>query len=483
MIRSLSLFLCCGLLSLSAWGLSLSPLQKDPYLGDMETFVDKGVVRVLVAADLGFYYIEGGRPKGIIAELLYNYEQQLKKRSSLLKVQIIPVARDELIPSLTKGFGDLAVSNLTVTPKRELQVDFSAPLSDKVQELFISNKKHPPITEIAQLSGVKVWVRSSSSYFESLQKINAQLDEQDLPPMLIEFIEETMQDFELVEMINQDYITLTVLDGHKARLWQDVLDNIQLHNDFPIREDASVAWAMRKNSPELKSSVNKFIKTAKSGTLLGNVLYGKYIENTGWLKRILNPNKIEKLESLSDVFEEYSQLYGFDSLMMSAQGFQESGLDQSKVSPKGAVGVMQVLPSTAKDPNVNIPDIYNVENNIHAGIKYMRFIKDRYFDDDSISPDNQVYFSLAAYNAGPANIRRMRSLAAKHGYDPNQWFHNVELITRRNISREPVDYVANINRYYVIYKQLEEIHEHEKANNAATLTTVPRQFERNEKED
>ncbi|MGR5541959.1 transglycosylase SLT domain-containing protein, partial [Vibrio campbellii] len=116
------------------------------------------------------------------------------------------------------------------------------------------------------------------------------------------------------------------------------------------------------------------------------------------------------------------------------------------------------------------PDIYNVENNIHAGIKYMRFIKDRYFDDDSISPDNQVYFSLAAYNAGPANIRRMRSLAAKHGYDPNQWFHNVELITRRNISREPVDYVANINRYYVIYKQLEEIHEHEKANNAATLT-------------
>ncbi len=483
MIRTLSLLLCCGLLSLGAWGLSLSPLQKDPYLGDMKTFIDKGVVRVLVSADLGFYYIEAGRPKGIIAELLYNYEQQLKRQSPQLKVQIIPVARDELIPSLTKGFGDLAVANLTVTPKRALQVDFSDPLSDKVKEFFISNKEHAPITTLEQLSGEKVWVRSSSSYFESLQRINAELDAKDLSPMLIEFIEETMQDFELIEMINQDHINLTVLDGHKAQLWLDVLDNIQIHKALPLREEASIAWAMRKNSPELMASVNKYIKTAKSGTLLGNVLYGKYIDNTGWLKRILNPSKIEKLESLSDVFEQYSDQYGFDSLMMSAQGFQESGLDQTKVSPRGAVGVMQVLPSTAKDPNVNIPNIYTVENNIHAGIKYMRFIKDRYFDDEAISPDNQVYFSLAAYNAGPANIRRMRNLAAKHGYDPNQWFHNVELITRRNISREPVDYVANINRYYVIYKQLEEIHEHEEANNAATLTTSPRQFERNERED
>ncbi|MDR9828042.1 lytic transglycosylase F [Vibrio sp. FNV 38] len=449
----------------------------------MDSFVERGVVRVLVAADLGFYYIEDGRPKGIIAELLYNYELQLKKRSSFLKIQIIPVARDELIPSLTKGFGDIAVANLTVTPKRSLQVDFSQPLSDKVTELFISNKQHPKIINLEQLSGKKVWIRSSSSYFESLQKINAQLNEQNLSPLLIEFIEETMQDFELIEMVNQDIIDLTVLDGHKAQLWLDVLDNIQIHSAFPIRENAKVAWAMRKNSPELMTSVNNFIKTAKSGTLLGNVLYGKFIENTGWLKRVLNPNKIEKLESLSNLFEAYSEQYGFDSLMMAAQGFQESGLDQGKVSPKGAVGIMQVLPSTAKDPYVNIPDIYNVENNIHAGVKYMRFIKDRYFDDEAISPDNQVYFSLAAYNAGPGAIRRMRRLAEKNGYDPNQWFHNVELITRRNISKEPVDYVANINRYYVIYKQLEEIHEHEQANNAATLTTTPRQHEHNEKQD
>ncbi|MGL6316561.1 transglycosylase SLT domain-containing protein [Vibrio sp. WXL103] len=477
------LMVLCTCLSLNAWGLALAPLQKDPYLGDMDTFIEKGVVRVLVSADLGFYYVESGRPKGIVAELLYNYEQQLKKRSAYLKIQVIPVARDDLIPSLTKGYGDLAVANLTITPKRSLQVDFSDPLTNTVRELFITDKAHSPITSIEQLSGEEVWVRSSSSYFESLQKINAQLHQRDLPPMLIEFVEETLQDYELLEMINQGHISKTVLDGHKAKLWLDVVDNIQIHDTLPLRENGQIAWAMRKQSPQLKSSVNKFIKTAKAGTLLGNVLYGKYIQNTSWLKQILNPTKIERLESLSGIFETYSERYGFDSLMISAQSFQESGLDQSKVSRAGAVGIMQILPSTAKDPNVNIPNIYEVENNIHAGVKYMRFIKDRYFDDDSITADNQVYFALAAYNAGPGNIRRMRRLAEKNGYDPNQWFHNVEIVTRRNISREPVEYVANINRYYVIYKQLEEIYEHEESNNAATLTTKPRLSERNQRED
>jgi membrane-bound lytic murein transglycosylase MltF len=132
---------------------------------------------------------------------------------------------------------------------------------------------------------------------------------------------------------------------------------------------------------------------------------------------------------------------------------------------------MQVLPSTASDPNVDIPDIYQVENNIHAGVKYMRFIKSRYFNDDDIQPDDQVYFALAAYNAGPANIRKMRRLAEQNGYDPNKWFRNVEIIARRNIGKEPVHYVSNINRYFVIYKQLKSLKQ--LRENQAAQTQLP----------
>ncbi|MGD8116336.1 transglycosylase SLT domain-containing protein [Vibrio sp. TRT 29B02] len=457
----------------NAHALSLSPLQKQPYFGDLSQLEKKGAIRVLVAADLGFYYIEDGRPKGILAELLYHFEKELRQRSSYFNLQVIPVHRDELLPALVDGYGDLAVANLTVTETRIEQVAFSDPVLTGVEELLITHKDETPIEQLSQLSGRDIWVRASSSYFESIQKLNQKLEQQSLPPITVRFVEETLQDYELIEMVNQGHVPATVLDSHKSELWLKVMENIQIHSSLPLRTDGEVAWAMRQQSPQLAAFVNQYLKDYRSGTLLGNVIYAKYLDNTNWLKRILNPNHINKLDSLSPIFDLYSEQYRFDSLMISAQGFQESGLDQSKVSHKGAVGVMQVLPSTAKDPNVNIPDIYQVDNNIHAGVKYMRFIKDRYFNDDNILPDDQVYFTLAAYNAGPANIRKMRRLAEQNGYDPNKWFRNVEIMARRNIGREPVHYVSNINRYFVIYKQLKslkQLREHQAAQ--AQLVTI-----------
>ncbi|MGF1763917.1 transglycosylase SLT domain-containing protein [Aliivibrio kagoshimensis] len=460
-----------------ASALELSPLQKTPYTGDFDDLKKRGVVRVLVAADLGFYYIEGGRPKGIIAELLYHFEKELKKTSPYLNLQVIPIHRDDLLPSIENGYGDLAVANLTITDKRKQRVDFSSPVKKEINELIVTQQSVAELTTIEQLSGQEIWVRASSSYFESLQAINHRLDAIDKPPIMIHFIEETLQDYELMEMINLGHIKATVLDSHKADLWVNTLKNLQVHPALPLRENGEIAWAMRKNSPQLKKVTDKYLHSARSGTLLGNVIYSKYIDDTRWLARLLNPKKIKRLESVYSTFEVYSERYEFDPLMMSAQGFQESGLDQRKVSHKGAVGIMQVLPSTAKDPNVNIPNIKKVDNNIHAGVKYMRFIQDRYFTNDEIDEDDQVYFTLAAYNAGPANIRKMRRLAEKHGYDPNVWFKNVEIITRRNIGREPVTYVANINRYYVVYKQLSALEQLRTERNGSVTPTNLLQLE------
>ncbi|ANW23866.1 lytic transglycosylase F [Vibrio coralliilyticus] len=470
MSRTVLILVLFAAISHQAAALSLSPLQKDPHFGDLTELEKKGVIRVLVSADLGFYYIEGGKPKGILAELLYHFEKELRQRSSYFNLQIIPVQRDELLPSLEKGYGDLIVANLTITSYRSKHVDFSIPVLQGVSELLVTRNTVPPITDLTQLSGKEIWVRASSSYFESLQKVNQMLDEHDLQPVTIRFVEETLQDIEIIELVNQGHIDATVLDSHKTELWLKVMENIQVHDQAPLRVDGKIAWAMRKDSPDLQSFVNQYLKKTRSGTLLGNVIYGKYLDKTGWLKRILNPDHITRLDSLSGIFANYSEQYDFDPLMISAQGFQESGLDQSKVSHKGAVGVMQVLPSTARDPNVAIPDIYQVDNNIHAGVKYMRFLKDRYFSDDSITPDNQVYFSLAAYNAGPANIRKMRRLAEQHGYNPNRWFRHVEIMARRNIGREPVHYVSNINRYFVIYKQLNALKE-QRQNQSSSAST------------
>ncbi len=137
---------------------------------------------------------------------------------------------------------------------------------------------------------------------------------------------------------------------------------------------------------------------------------------------------------------------------MAAQAYQESQLDQRKVSPAGAVGIMQVLPSTASQKPININNVKKVENNIHAGVKYLSFLRKRYFSDPEIAPADRVDFSWAAYNAGPTRIQKLRGKAEERGYNPNKWFNNVEHLASETIGRETVDYVININKYYVSYK-------------------------------
>ena len=213
---------------------------------------------------------------------------------------------------------------------------------------------------------------------------------------------------------------------------------------------------MRKDTPKLLEAVNALVKEVRKGTLLGNVLIKRYYGSRKWIDNVFSDEARERYRETVDVIKRYAQMYDFDWLMITAQGYQESKLDQSKRSHSGAVGVMQVLPTTAADPNIGIPDIEDTEQNVHAGVKYLRFLRQRYFRSEEIGPLDRVLFSFAAYNAGPANIRKARSRAAEMGFDPNRWFGHVEVAAARTISREPVVYVRNIYKYYIAYKQLEE---------------------------
>jgi membrane-bound lytic murein transglycosylase MltF len=166
----------------------------------------------------------------------------------------------------------------------------------------------------------------------------------------------------------------------------------------------------------------------------------------------LNDADLERFKEAIEFFQKYSNQYGFDWLMIAALAYQESRIDQSKRSPAGAIGVMQLLPSTAADPNVNIPDIREMENNIHAGVKYLRFMRDRYFENERMDNLNKMLFSFASYNAGPAKVSQLRRQARKKGLDPNIWFRNVEIMAAKRIGRETVQYVSNIYKYYVAYR-------------------------------
>jgi membrane-bound lytic murein transglycosylase MltF len=238
-----------------------------------------------------------------------------------------------------------------------------------------------------------------------------------------------------------------------------VFPALKPHPEVAIATGGDIAWAFRKGSPQLAEAVNAFASTQKQGTLAGNVLINKYLKSTKWVKNARSDEDIARFRAMVDLFQKYSSQYEFDWLLMAAQGYQESGLDQSKRSHVGAIGVMQVMPATARDKAVNIPDIENLESNIHAGIKYNRWVVDNFYNDEGMRPVDRQLFAFASYNAGPGRVARLRKEAEEQGLDPNRWFNHVELIAAKRIGRETVQYVANIYKYYLAYQMVMRLDE------------------------
>jgi membrane-bound lytic murein transglycosylase MltF len=415
-------------------------------------------VRVLVSYNKTNFFEVGGQIKGLEAELMRQYEKYLRKRApqkgAKINVTFIALPFRELIPALIDGRGDIAAAGLTITPERQNQVDFTDPYIKNIDEIIVAA---PGVTGLAHkmdLSGRNIHVVSGSSYVQHLKEMNRQFAQEGLAPIEIVEAGENLGSADLMQMVNAGIFELTVVDNHIAELWSKVLKNVILREDLKIHSGGTIAWAVRKNNPRLLSSLNTFLVGHREGTLVGNMLIKRYYENTKWIQNPLEKAEREHLSQLGDLFRKYADMYEFDWLKIAALAYQESRFDQEKKSGRGAVGVMQIKPDTAADPNVNIKNVFKLENNIHAGVKYLAFLRDRYFNDAAIDTNAKVDFTLAAYNAGPARIRSLRRQAKEMGLNQNKWFFNVEHIAQKEIGMETVQYVANVNKYYIAYKSM-----------------------------
>ncbi|HKK74963.1 MAG TPA: lytic transglycosylase F [Saprospiraceae bacterium] len=432
----------------------------EAHFGDLDSMLLRREIRALVPYNQTYYYIDGSERRGIAYEALSLLERKLKRKfknqAPTLNLIFIPVTRDQLIPALAEGYGDIAVGNLTITPERREEVDFSNPFISDAREVLVSSPESPELETLADLSGKTLYLRPSSSYFTHVQVLNDSLRSAGKRPIKIEEAEELLEDEDILQMLDAGLIPYTIVDLHKAAFWAEVLDNISVHEDITVHSGGQIAWAFRKDSPQLAREINAFVKNHKKGTLMGNILFNRYLKDTDRLQNLTTERAMAKFDATIAHFKEYGKKYDFDWLLLAAQGYQESRLNQDLISKAGAIGIMQVRKSTARDPNVNIPEIEKVEHNIHAGTKYMDFLRDRYYDHIYMDPFNRTIFTLASYNAGPRRIAQMRKRAIDNNLDPNVWFGNVELITAREIGREPIDYVGNIYKYYLSYKLAEK---------------------------
>ena len=425
-----------------------------PVKGDWDEIQKRMVLRALVVYSRTLFFVDRGRQRGATYEVLQAFEddvnRRLKSKALRFHVVFIPVTRDQLIPALLEGRGDIAAANLLITPERSQLVDFTLPVFEDVNELVVTGPSGPRISSVEELSGQAVHVRQSSSYREHLEALNRRLVEQGKEPVKLVPVPEELEDEDVLEMVNAGLIPTTVCDEFHATFWKKVYSQLFFDPAVAVSSGGAAAWMIRKDSPQLKAVTDSFIRRHRKGTAFGNALLRRYQGNPSSVLPATSQREIRKFEQTVELFRKYGQKYDVDYLLVMAQGYQESRLDQRATSHVGAVGVMQLMPATGAQMKVG--DIHELEPNIHGGVKYLRHVEDSYFDEPGLDPLVKALFAFASYNAGPNRVQSLRREAARRGLDPNRWFKNVEYVAADRIGQETVTYVSNIFKYYVAYR-------------------------------
>ena len=451
-----------------------------PWKGDLDAMIQRHVIRVLVVPSKTFYFVNKGVERGATYDFVRQFEDDLNKKLARqkklshknlkVKVFFVPVGREGVIAALNAGKGDIAASALTVTDSGRKLVDYSVPVYSGSMRSSWPRQVQTAISTIEDLSGTG-----------RLRAPVLQLPRESAGPESAPRRAETRPSRHQGRVgkprgrgPHRDGQRGPDPTDHHQRVrlrsfWKQVFPTITVYDNVAVRKGGDIAWAIRKGSPQLKAAVDDFITRNGQGKAIGNMILARYLKDAKYVKNAASAEDRKKFLAVVGYFQKYGQEYDVDWLLMAAQGYQESRLNQQAKSRVGAIGVMQLMPATGKDMKVG--DITQTEANIHAGVKYMRWMIDNYYGNEPMTKLDKALFAFASYNAGAGRISGLRQEAAKRGLNPNVWFHNVEYVAAEKIGAETVTYVANIYKYYIAYRLILD----QKAAKAKDATALRRQ--------
>jgi membrane-bound lytic murein transglycosylase MltF len=442
------------------------------FTGDFDAMLDRRLIRFVVPYSLTLFFQDKGTIYGTSAYGAQLFEDWVNKTFALrarpLTAPLSPVSRDKLFDTLLAGDGDIAAGNITITEERRKRVAFSVPFRTNVREIVVTGEDFPELDSAEVLSGREVAVGRSTSFYESLTKLNERLTAQGRPPVTITIVPDTLEVEDLMEMTAAGLLPATVADDWVAELWVQIIKGLRLHPKAALREGGEIAWAVRPTNPKLLATLNRALPE-----ITGNVNHWSdqtraYLARLKQLHTATRGADMQRYRDTVEIFRRYAGQYRFDTLLLVAQGYQESRLDQRARSHVGAVGLMQLMPNTGH--TLGVGDIYKADPNVHAGAKYMAQLMDDYFKDVPFDEQNRNLFAFAAYDMGPGAIQLLRREAEAQKLDPNVWFNNVERVAAARLGQEPVRYVRNIYKYYVAYKLIGAADAAKKAAMAAAKT-------------
>jgi membrane-bound lytic murein transglycosylase MltF len=445
------------------------------FTGDFDQMLDRRRVRVVAPVSQTLCFVDKGALYGTTADGVQLLQEWFNKTFKLgarpLTIRLIPTSRDKLFDMILAGDGDIAAGDITITEERQKRVAFTSPILSNVSEVLVTSDEVPTLESAEALSGMEVAARRSTSYYESLTRLNKRLAALAKPPVTIKLIPDTLESEDLMEMTAAGLLPAVVVDDWIARLWVQIIKGLKLHPKAVLREGGQIAWAVRPDNLKLLATLNRAIAELDGDTIKWGSHTKTYLAKLKQLHDATKGADMQRFRDTVEIFRTYAGQYGFDTLLLLAQGYQESRLDQNARSPFGAIGIMQVMAKTGQI--LGVGDIHKADANVHAGAKYLAQLIDVYFKDIPFDEQNRTLFAFAAYNAGPGEVKLLRRDAEARKLDPNVWFDNVERVAAVRVGQETVRYVRNIYKYYIAYKLIQEDEEANKAALSAIKTPVP----------
>lgn len=457
------LILALNLTIISALG--FAQINKTPEIGSSSysEMIERGEIRMAVPYNRTVYINDKGVLRGLSIEVSRGfakwinakYADKLKGRS--ISIKLVPTIAPDLLNSLSSGHADIAIGDIglyePISNSQHLIVNHASRYG---QEVLVTGLSSPPLQKMADLSGQTVYGSRNTNFQKTFSALNKELKRDGKLPINLASPLGDLDDEDLLEMLNSGLISYVTVADWKFKLWQSIYKNIIMHADLTVQDSGWVGWAVRSTNRDLNDDLIDFYESDDFVKSLAAFRQEDYRQHLKGLKDPIEKTVWSRFESMRPLFNRYGAQYKLDPLVLASLGFQETLLNQSAVSAVGAIGVMQLMPATGM--SLGVGDIHLLEPNIHAGADYMNQLISRYFPDAQFEGNNRSLFAVASYNIGPNNVAKARNRAKEVGFDPNQWFGNVEFIATEQMGYEPMIYVRNVYKYYISYSlKLKEI--------------------------
>ena len=298
----------------------------EPWKGDLDGILERGFLRAATANSPLFFLRDGMHETGFAVEIARELEAYLDKtypkKGRHISVVLMPLARDAVLPAVLEGRADFAFANLTITPERSKSLAFTQPTWKNVSELVVSGPAASGIESLDDLAATGLHLRPSSSYFEHVSALNEARGTAGKPVIPVEPMDEYLEDYDLLEMVQAGILPAIIVDSHKAAIWSGVFDNITVHENLTVNEGGEIALALRPGNPKLLSALNEFVGTVRKGSLLGNILIKRYLGDQKWIGNVQSEDALGRYKATLGLIQKYAGQYDFDWLMIVAQGFQ-----------------------------------------------------------------------------------------------------------------------------------------------------------------